>query len=71
MNVRDSLYGQLDLLREEREQIESDVGYLENQYSSSNEVRVNVKANHGYKEMNERLRRRTAEIREYIHKMEL
>jgi hypothetical protein len=53
----------LDQLREERNQIE---GEIEGQ---TDYERTETFKSSGYKEMNERLRRRIYEVREYIQKM--
>lgn len=62
LHTRDALYKELDQLREEREHIESEIeGSAVVEHT---EVRTS-----GYREMNERLRRRIFEVREYIQKM--
>jgi flagellar biosynthesis/type III secretory pathway chaperone len=63
LHARDSLYKELDQLREEREHIESEIE------SSSTVEQVEVVKSSGYREMNERLRRRIFEVREFIQKM--
>ena len=51
LQTRDSLYKELDMLREEREHIEAEI-------ESSTVVETEVVKYSGYREMNERLRRR-------------
>lgn len=63
LQARDSLYKELDQLREEREHIESEIE------SSSTVDHTQVIKTSGYREMNERLRRRIFEVREFIQKM--
>lgn len=63
LHARDGLYKELDQLREEREHIESEIE------SSTLVEQTEVVKSSGYREMNERLRRRIFEVREFIQKM--
>lgn len=62
MQTRDSLYKELDMLRDEREHIESEI-------ENSSVLETEIVKYSGYREMNERLRRRIFEVREFIQKM--
>lgn len=65
MRVREQLYFDLDRLRSEREEIEAQIEGSVVHYQTET-----IKYS-GYREMNERLRRRIAEVNEYINKMTL
>ena len=57
LQARDGLYRELDQLREEREHIESEIE------SSATVQTTEIIKSTGYREMNERLRRRIYEVR--------